>query len=51
MSHTSTEADWALARSMPSLNEDVKVLTAVPFNRENFIRLGLLHAKARSLGW
>ncbi len=47
----SSDADWALAKFMPSLNEELKVITAVQFTRQTFVRLGILQARARNLGW
>jgi len=48
---TTTEADWENARLMPHLDEEIKAITAVAFDRERFERLGVLQARARQLGW
>ena len=51
MEANSTPEDWAAARFMPALSEDLKAIIFIPFQRERFIRLGLLQSRARSQGW
>ena len=42
---------WALARFMFALDDELKAIVAAPFNLQEFHRLGVLQARARSLGW
>jgi len=48
---SSVSADWSSARYMPHLDEELKVITAVPFVLESFRRLGVLQAQARNWDW
>ena len=47
----STDADWTLARLMPALDYDLKIIAVVPFHKESFTRLASLQHTARQLGW
>ena len=42
---------WEAARYMPALDEDLKTIVAVPFHRDTFVHLAVLHHQARILGW
>ena len=42
--------DWQSARYMPSIDEDVRAIVAVPFVLECFVRLGSLQARLRHNG-
>ena len=51
MNMTSISEDWTHAKYMPALNEELKIIVAVPFKFGEFERLGILQARARHLGW
>ena len=44
-------ADWQQAQFMPALDHDLKIIVAVPFQRDSYIKLTTLQHTARSLGW
>ena len=44
-------ADWQQAKFMPALDHDLKIIVAVPFQRDSYIKLNTLQHTARSLGW
>ena len=48
---SSVAEDWAHAAFMPSMDSDLKIIVAAPFNIGTYTRLGLLQARARRLGW
>ena len=41
--------DWVLARFMPALDENLKTIVAVPFERQSFVRLGLCKGRQAPL--
>ena len=45
------EAAWQHARFMPALDHDLKIIVAVPFQRDTYIKLDTLQRTARNLGW
>ena len=51
MADSSLEADWQFAKFMPTLDEELKCITAAPFDKDTFKRLAVLQAEARRLGW
>ena len=51
MSTVRCAADFATAKFMPALNHDLKIITAVRFDFDSYIRLGSLQSTARQLGW
>ena len=48
---SSVDADWELARFMPALSHSLKIIVAVPFQKDSFVSLGRLQHQARQLGW
>ena len=42
---------WKFVCYMPALSSELKILVAVPFDRDNFVHLAVLQHKARQLGW
>ena len=48
---SSSDSDWEQARFMPALNHTLKMIVAVLFQQESFIRLNMLQHTARTLGW
>jgi hypothetical protein len=48
---STNEADWQHARFMPALDHDLKIIVAVPFHRDTYIKLNTLQRTARNLGW
>lgn len=46
MASSSTEADWAQAVYMPGLNPELKIITAISFDRSSYVRLATLQAQA-----
>ena len=51
MSATTTPEAWQDACFMPSLDQELKALIAVPFDQSSRKRLAVLQAEARALGW
>ena len=51
MADIDSEADWQYAEFMPTLDEELKSIVAVAFDRNTYQRLSLLQAEARRLGW
>ena len=45
------DGDWEHAQFMPALDHDLKIITAVRFQRESYIKLDTLQRTARNLGW
>jgi hypothetical protein len=45
------EADWSLARLMPSIDEELKAITVDTFDAFTFQRLGCVQAELRRRGW
>ena len=48
--HSDT-SDWGLARFMPCLSHDLKMIVATPFDIATFERLAVLQGRSRQLGW
>ena len=48
---SSLEADWEHAKFMPALDHDLKIIVAVPFQLDKYIKLATLQHTARNLGW
>ena len=48
---SSSDHDWEQARFMPQLNNSLKIIVAVPFQKDSFERLNILQGRARSHGW
>jgi len=44
-------SDWEYAKYMTSLDHELKMIVVVPFHFSSFVRLGILLARARQLGW
>ncbi len=51
MQASTVPEDRTLARYMPSLDHELKVVVAVPFNLMHYQRLGTIQARARRFGW
>ena len=51
MAPHSDSPDWDLARFMPCLSHDLKMIVATPFDRATFERLAVLQGRSRQLGW
>jgi len=49
--HASDDMAWQHARYMPALNEQLRKLIAVPFNAQQYVRLGVLQAQMRASRW
>ena len=47
----SSDHDWEQARFMPQLSPSLKIIVAVPFQKDSFERLNILQGRARSYGW
>jgi len=48
--HSDT-SDWDLARFMPCLSHDLKMVVATAFDRDTFERLALLQSRSGQIGW
>ena len=51
MAPHSDTSDWDLARFMPRLSHDLKMIVATAFDRATFERLAVLQGRSRQLGW
>ena len=51
MDTDSTEADWQLAKYMPAIDDDLKCIVAVRFDRQAYKRLAHLQAEIRARQW
>jgi len=47
----SEDATWQHARWMPALDSDLRCIVLVPFDRSQYIRLGVLQHRMRAQGW
>ena len=45
------ERDWTEAMFMAALDHDLKCVVAIPFDANNFTRLGIVQAEMRRLNW